>query len=578
MIRLRSRFVWLTCLALACAARPCWADPPPDPLRLIPAEADALVKIENARQLVEAVYNLEALKELQKFDVVKEYYNSTNVKRFNQLVEYFEKKIGAKKYELLDQLAGGGVAFGLKIEPKPKAVLVVQGKDEQATEVFFKAALQVLQQELERQGKKEKIAKGTYEKIETYNVGPEFHLARVGAAIIMANHADFLKASLNLHLGKGGQSLLASDSVQKARKLLPKEVHAWGWLNLNSVRKIPETKDFFESPEKVSQINVTFLGGFIDVAKRSEFACFGLYRKDNEFTLTVQFPEGTKGMSPMVAGWFPPEQGSSLPLLEPPNLLSSTSYYLDLAEFWKNRKKVLLPKELENLEKVDKDSANFLDGIKMSELLLASGAHQRIVVTQPTSSIYKRKPKVPVQSFAVVHEMRQPELGKKLDRVIRIGAVLVTLQVNVKLVEEDYKDVHIVTYRFSEEKDLPGDNQDIRFGFSPSYAWTKDQFIASSTLELCKNLIDELQKENKAKNSPTTFQTKVYSAGAAAGLKAAEEQVLTQFVLAQGISLDKAKQEFNTLVQMLQTLGTAQLETVYTPSNLKINFTLNLGK
>src|SRR5436305_708637 len=156
----RSRFIVFASLVLVGAAPSVWAGGTPDPLRLIPAKADAVIKIENARQLAESVYKLDALQELQKFDVVKEYYNSTNVKRFNQLVGYFEKQLGAKKYDLLDKLAGGGIALGLKIEPKPKAVLVIQGKDEQATQVFVDEAVKLVQKELERQGKKEKIVKG----------------------------------------------------------------------------------------------------------------------------------------------------------------------------------------------------------------------------------------------------------------------------------------------------------------------------------------------------------------------------------------------------------------------------------
>src|SRR5262249_2119190 len=152
--------------------------------------------------------------------------------------------------------------------------------------------------------------------------------------------------------------------------------------------------------------------------------------------------------------------------------LFSASYYLDLAEFWRNRDKVLLPNEVKGLEEAEKQSGLFLGGTKLSELLLMSGSHQRIVVAQPTTSIYKKKPKIqfPIQTFAVVHEMRDKELGPKLDRVIRLGAVFLTTQFNLQLVEEDYKGVHVVTYKFPEDKELKGDDQDIRFGFSPSYA------------------------------------------------------------------------------------------------------------
>lgn len=481
MLLSRSRIAWLAALALVGAGRPALADETTDPLRLVPVQADVVVKIENPRQLAEAVYELDALKELQKFDAVKEFYNSTNVKRFNQLVDFYEKKLGAKKYDLLEKLAGGGMAAGLKIEQKPGAVLVIQGKDEKTVQEFFKTSIELVQQELARQEKKEKIVKKDYQGIETVGIGPEFCAAAFGSTMILASKPDALKASLDLHLNKGGQSVLTNKSLTKARKMLQEKMLAWAWLNLQSVRKIPDTKEFFETSEKVSQLNFTFFGAFVDVAKRSDFVCAGLYQKDKQFTLTVQFPAGLKGMSDKVAGLFPEKTGSTLPLLEPKNVLSSTSYNLDLALAWKNRAKVLLPQELKNTEDLDVQSGKFLAGVKMSELLLMSGAHQRVVVTLPTTSVYKKKPKLPIQSFAVVHEMGDPQLANKLDRIIRIGALALTTQFNLDLHEEKYKGVNIVSYRFVEDKPFKGDDQDIRFNFSPSYAWVGALMPVSNT-------------------------------------------------------------------------------------------------
>ena len=79
----------LVCLAfLTATAR---AEPSRSPLHLIPAEADLLIEMKQPRPFVEALTNLDVLKQLQQFAAVKEQLDSTRVRRFFQLLAYFEK-------------------------------------------------------------------------------------------------------------------------------------------------------------------------------------------------------------------------------------------------------------------------------------------------------------------------------------------------------------------------------------------------------------------------------------------------------------------------------------------------------
>ena len=51
MSLLRHGPAWLTCLVFACGALPCRADPPSDPLRLVPAQADVVNFVVDGRPL-----------------------------------------------------------------------------------------------------------------------------------------------------------------------------------------------------------------------------------------------------------------------------------------------------------------------------------------------------------------------------------------------------------------------------------------------------------------------------------------------------------------------------------------------
>src|SRR5262249_4655603 len=156
--------------------------------RLVPAEADLLVEVTNPRQLAESLRGLDLLKQLQTYGPIREQLDSTNARKFYQLLAYFEKELGARWPDLLDQVAGGGIALGVRLGRTPApALLVVQGKDEKLMARFMKLALDVLEQELARQESKEKPVSGKYGDVETVQVGKGLFLARTGASLLLAN-------------------------------------------------------------------------------------------------------------------------------------------------------------------------------------------------------------------------------------------------------------------------------------------------------------------------------------------------------------------------------------------------------
>src|SRR5690349_18909386 len=92
-------------LALALCAGSLRAEVP-SPLRLIPQEVELVVQTKGLRRLVESVTSLDYFKDLLALDPVKQLLDSTQVRRFNQMVAYFEKELGVSRTELLDRLGG----------------------------------------------------------------------------------------------------------------------------------------------------------------------------------------------------------------------------------------------------------------------------------------------------------------------------------------------------------------------------------------------------------------------------------------------------------------------------------------
>src|SRR5262249_58515479 len=127
--------------------------------------------------------------------------------------------------------------------------------------------------------------------------------------------------------------------------------------------------------------------------------------------------------------------------------------------------------------------------------------------------------------FAIVASMRDPEFGKNMESVLRAAALLGTFAAaDLKMSEEKHGDYTLVGYRFPEDKKAAFgvDYESIQFNFSPCFAAVGKQFIISSTIELGRELIDIVSKEDVSKASPATTRMRLYSTGGADILRANE--------------------------------------------------------
>src|SRR5262249_47230454 len=147
----------------------------------------------------------------------------------------------------------------------------------------------------------------------------------------------------------------------------------------------------------------------------------------------------------------------------------------------------------------------FLSGIRMSTLLGQAGTYHRFVAAHQPKAAYGKQPKQPLPAFAFVTELRDAEgFSKGVSTVLRGAALLALTQVKIKIVEEKHNGCDLVGWRFDEEAPFKRDVNDIRFNFSPCFATVGNQFFAASTLELGREMIDLLKKEEHDRGDPPT--------------------------------------------------------------------------
>jgi hypothetical protein len=567
-------------LSFLAPAGPATAAPPASPLAFVPTEADFFIEIKNPRRLAETIENLETLEQLKTFPAFREQLESTNVRRFFQLLAYFEKSLGGKWPVLLDRLAGGGAVLAGKLGPAQPAVLVIRGKDEKTVEKFFPLLVEVIDGELARQETKDRPVKETLRDTEVIRIG-EFFLARVGAALVLANRKPAMVRALDLAAGRSDKALLSLPGVGEAAALLPEKPLVNFWLNMAPIQASPQGKELYKTPRDNGFLTVVF-GHYLDVLGRTPFVTGGLFEHKNGFVTSIRTPTGREGGSDELNLSVPPAgQPGSRPLLEPKHALYSDSFYLDPSRIWTDRDKLFPAKQAKDLAEFDKNSGRFLAGNRMSDLLSGVGTYHRTVVVHQEKVGYKKEPRQKIPAFAVISELREPEkFGKGMSSVLRSAALLASIQFGLKLEEVEHKGARIVGYRFDENKELKQDVNDIRFNFSPCFARVENQFVFCSTIELCRELVELLQAEAKSpgKSEPAQYRAKVYATGVAGLLKDGKDQLITQTILDQAVPVREAREQVEAFLAFVRGLGTLTVESQVGERATRYEFQTRTGK
>ena len=441
-----------------------------DLLRFIPKEAQLALIVEQPRQLGEAMLAFDAYESAQVLPPVHEVLNSTNVRRFKQFVNYYEDELGAAWPELLDQIAGHGLAIGATFQDNGPVLLVAQGKDAETVARFYNLATKLLENEVARDADGQSaMNRGTIHGHATLHFGDDLHLAQVDDRIYISNKKLALIRGLALADGtKINRSLASQSSTAKGRQLLDGNPLAWLWIDFETVRQSTQGKQFFEGTQKDFLGNMV-IGSSVNALSRAEFVAAGWYQNETGFQLQVRVPAKRAELPKQYALHVPMTVGvpGSLPLLKPDGVVYSQSFYLDLATSWKERKALFSNDVVQGIEKGVRDISKLLPGASMDQLLLMSGPHHRFVASVKSYGLaYEGAlPEQFLPAMALVTSMRDSEFGNGMSSALRAAGFVATLQYKFTMHETEHDGIKIVSYRFPVNGKYLGDETNLRFNF-----------------------------------------------------------------------------------------------------------------
>jgi hypothetical protein len=548
-------------LLLALAIRPSAAHA--KPLDLVPIEAELVVVVEDVTALVPLVSQWEAVRTApEAIPAIREALQTTPVRRFVQFVRYAEQKLGGSWPALLERLAGRGAVLASRPQGDGSPVLLVlEGTDPATTQKAFQFLEQLLQTELPE-------VRSTFQKLdisdaEAFRFGDELFVARVGANLLATNKNEVLNRALALALGKKpAQALSDRAAVQATRKRLAPQSQAWLWYNLDVAKQDKGFADFVDMAAKEPTI-VLAIGSTVDAIRRASSVGVGMQLTPQGARLELQLDAPRSSVAELVA-FHLPQAGelATLPLLQPPGVLYSQSFYLDPARYWNSLLTSGTAQAKEDLQIAEKQINRFLPNTKLLDFLAGMGAHHRFVAARRAAPpLYNSEPAQFLPTMALVSTFRDPAQLRTATGALRLAGLFTSLQLPMTMQELPRDGYQIVQYRFpdSNAKYEPADSDNMRFNHAPAFAVIGNHLVMASEPRIIDDLVPELRRAEKP-DSAAIWRGQLMSRGVVAYLQSTPpDALLATAILNERISLEQARQQFHDFCQWLDTVGDVQL-------------------
>lgn len=539
-------------------------------LRLLPSNTVAFVQIPQPRRAVEQIISYFHQLELQRFDEVQELLKSTPSQRFSSFLQYLEKQYARSWPRLLDDVSGKGVALALVPVSGTKDLQLLASIEANNSEVLkqaYLAALDVIKQESEQNDQPIVAKQKPYRQILVTSLGNKFFVALHQNYVLASSNAGVMTAAIDQLLDKNQLTICQNSRFVVQERPVHDHVMAWGWVDLVHFKSTAKEQiEQFKLPTN-DLIPQMILGGLFDTVIRSDHAWFAVKYEVKGPVLEVGTPYGRQvSQEGARIHMHDPARESILPLLNPTGTLFSSSFYWNLADLWNKRSTIFKEGALKDFEEGEKSIRPFLAGNTLSNFLNALGARHRFVITQQRNTGYAIKPKSPLPAFAVVLECNNPEqFSKMIGLPLRTAGLLFSTQVSMKLFEEEYHQSKVAGYRFNENAKNKYNEQGFLFNYSPSFARSGKYFIISSTRELCCDLIDELAKPATAGSDTVDVRHRFSWSALGQVLTKERPRLSTELTLRYGGSQDRVEEQINSLIKLLDKLGTIDLTVSHSP-------------
>jgi hypothetical protein len=392
------------------------------------------------------------------------------------------------------------------------------------------------------------------------------HIAHGKDWLAAANAKELIDGCVALAAGSG-RSLADDDSFAAMRKRIGADHLFTGYINTALAAKATGGRSV---PQKLDNpVGSLLLSGELELAAASPYAAVTVDLEDNRFAVALSIAgETTKLPAPYQAFFSDPSSVGVGALPAVPGLVAGFSFYRDFAAWYQQREQFLQEQVLPGFDKFESGLANLLPGKKFGEdVLPLIGKTLTFVAAKQDYSHLDGKPGVQLPGFALVIELAKPEEGGSLMKLLfqtvsSIANLTAGEQGRQPMIMdlENYKGVNLSYGKYLQKP--KADRLPISVNFTPAGAQVGNWYILSSSVDLCRKLIDVYQSQSITGGElPNRNLAIEVQAKAATDLIEANRELFVSRMIQQGRTSERAAAEFKLLTDVLRQFEAVKFRT-----------------
>ncbi len=544
-------------------------------LKHLPPGGIAAVETSGLEPLMERVQTGKAYREFLESPAYRTWADSNPGKKFRGGQAVVEAQLGQDSWTLAKNYLGRRMSLAIyppANRSQPDGVLLIEAKDAAAV-AYLKEKLKPL---LSLAGDAVTLSERPDGGWQVAYPGDNTAVL-VDQWILSSNNPSLLEMTIQRLREPMAESL--ADDEQRRRMIhhMGAEHLVQGWVDLAWIQKQQGRRLL---PEKLDNpLGSLLLGGLLELAANAPCAGLTLDVGEADFRLTVGAASSVKNLGAAHRGFFQtPETAEVVALPKLAGLLGGFSMYCDVQAWYQQREALLVPQLMPEFDKFETGLSNLLPGKDFgTEVLPLFGKRWTLVAAPQSFTHLGGKPGVQLPAFGLLIDLAKPEQGADLMQMLfQTITAIVNIEAGQKgrqpwvVTSETYRDVQI---SFAKYLDLPkGDSLPIAYNFQPAMARVGNRFLAATSRDFCRSLIDALTDEMASSRSAGAVDNLVLelSPTVAADLLLRNESLLLARSVQTGKSTDQAQTEIKTLLEFLNRLEPVRLRTLFDADTVRL--------
>lgn len=549
-------------------------------VRHLPAGALGTVEVTGLAPIIDKIEKSEALKQYLDSPLYDDALKADPVRQALAGKAIAEAQLGMSLWQAAKTYFGDRIALGVYVPSdgkQPDGVLIVQVKEagdltkliEKLTPLMALAGRDVKLSDREGGGK-----------LITLKDGNEMVVK--DRWVVASKNRDLLAQTLS-NLAESKESGLTNEAAWRTMAKQMGEHHEIQMcVNLAKIAELHGGQRLI--PAKLDNPVVSLLfGGLLELANSSPYVGATLDLRDDGFSLQSAVAGKASDVDRAHREMLVNPEKPLVPFVpNVPGRLGVISLSRDFVTWYKAREKLLEAKLLPEFDKFETGLATFLPGKDFAEDVLPVLTGRMAFVSAPQDfSNLDGKPGVQLPAFGLVVELAKPQEGADLFNVVT-QTLLAVVNINAGQekrqpwvqTSESYHNVQINFARFLQRP--KGDQLPTAYNFQPASALVGNRFIFSSTLGMCRQLVDALVGESVSAKSasatsaalPNFVQELNPSIGA--DLLEANAAVIHAKSIQGGKTAEQSARELEGLCKLLRHLTPIKFDTVQYPDHMRL--------